>query len=279
MKNKNKKSMEIVLSKDVNGTLVDGYFDDGQAWYTRSQIGEALGYSNPLTAIKNIHQRHKERLDKFSRVAQIELPSGVQEGYVYNIQGVFEICRWSKQPVADAVMDGLYTMAEEVMRKGYFSNLPPEKLLSDVAELCNDEQILRSVIIPAVQTSEAKHVNVIQQYLGLTDKQIENNPKLLKWAKETDKAKQLMKYWEYRKLGNYTLKDFPKNEIPEFIIVESIDQLKIKAANREYFADYCGETHFDRRGFDIVVDFLVKRGTITLEESKAWKACKLKASV
>lgn len=33
---------------------------------TREQIGRALGYSNPANAIKNIHLKHKERLDKFS---------------------------------------------------------------------------------------------------------------------------------------------------------------------------------------------------------------------
>lgn len=38
---------------------------------TREQIGQALEYSNPSTAIKNLHRKHKDRLDLFS--VQIKL--------------------------------------------------------------------------------------------------------------------------------------------------------------------------------------------------------------
>lgn len=43
---------------------------------TREQIGRALGYKNPTNAIKNIHLKHKERLDKFST----QLTLGYVEG-------------------------------------------------------------------------------------------------------------------------------------------------------------------------------------------------------
>lgn len=33
---------------------------------TREQIGTALEYSNPSTAIKNLHRKHKDRLDSLS---------------------------------------------------------------------------------------------------------------------------------------------------------------------------------------------------------------------
>ena len=46
---------------------------------TREQIGRALEYKNPRRAIKDIHLRNKERLDNFSRGAQIDTPSGKQE--------------------------------------------------------------------------------------------------------------------------------------------------------------------------------------------------------
>lgn len=32
---------------------------------TRKQIGEALEYANPQKAIAKLHERYKERLDKF----------------------------------------------------------------------------------------------------------------------------------------------------------------------------------------------------------------------
>ena len=44
-------------------------------WMTREQIGTALEYSNPMTAIKNIHNRNTTRLDPLStqlKMSQVE---------------------------------------------------------------------------------------------------------------------------------------------------------------------------------------------------------------
>ena len=40
-----------------------------------------------------------------------------------------EICRWSKQPKADMVMEALYDMAESVTRTGFYSVLPDQELI------------------------------------------------------------------------------------------------------------------------------------------------------
>ena len=39
---------------------------------TRQQIGEALGYDNPMIAIAKIHDRHKDRIDKYSSINQTD---------------------------------------------------------------------------------------------------------------------------------------------------------------------------------------------------------------
>ena len=81
---------------------------------TREQIGMALEYEYPGIAIGNIHNRHPERLDKYSlcipidkRVNQVDYPfaGGEQETYLYSNKGIMEICRWSKQPKADQFID------------------------------------------------------------------------------------------------------------------------------------------------------------------------------
>lgn len=76
---------------------------------TREQIGRALGYSNPANAIKNIHLKHKERLDKFSTQLTLGYVEGdryvERERILYNRKGIMEICRWSRQPLADKFMD------------------------------------------------------------------------------------------------------------------------------------------------------------------------------
>ena len=65
-------SLMLVASKDLNGNVLDCYVepeqeDTGAFWATRGQIGRLLEYENPRDAIYRIHERHQDRLDKFSR--------------------------------------------------------------------------------------------------------------------------------------------------------------------------------------------------------------------
>ena len=129
--------LTLVETKTVNNVLVDGYLEGKTPYFTREQIGLALEYDHPKKSIAVIHSRHKEWLDKYSRGYQIDTPSGKQEAVVYNIKGVFEICRWSKQLKADIVMDALYDMAEEVLIKGYFSLMSDEALAQLLDEKVN----------------------------------------------------------------------------------------------------------------------------------------------
>ena len=126
----------LVETRTINNTLVDGFYKDKDAWFTRTQIGTALGYADPQNAITIIHRKHRERLESLSRWCQIDTPSGVQEGYVCSFRGVLEICRWSKQPKANEVMDALYDMAESVREKGYFTYMSDNELLEILVDKC-----------------------------------------------------------------------------------------------------------------------------------------------
>ncbi|MDR1465429.1 MAG: Bro-N domain-containing protein [Oscillospiraceae bacterium] len=111
--------MKLVKSDHFGEVAVDVYQDGNEFLMTRNQIGEGLGYSDPVRAIKDIHARHKDRLDQsqFSRVAQIALPSGgKQKCTVYTRKGVMEICRWSQQPNANAFMDWCWELIDSLMR-------------------------------------------------------------------------------------------------------------------------------------------------------------------
>ena len=129
--------LELIKSKEFDGYTLDCYVepnqqDKGAFWATRTQIGQLLGYSEPGTAIKNIHMRNKERLDRFSRVAQIELPSGgTQDVTVYNFMGLLEICRYSQQDTANQVIDTLWAIAEEIRRTGSYNAKPVAPDASD----------------------------------------------------------------------------------------------------------------------------------------------------
>ena len=74
---------------------------------TREQIGSALEYKNPVDAIKEIHRKHKDRLNKFSMIEKIqggvstttypENDGGKQNRALYTTKGVMEI--WDRKSV------------------------------------------------------------------------------------------------------------------------------------------------------------------------------------
>lgn len=110
-------SMTVITSKPFGVLNVDVYEDNKHQYYmTREQIGMALEYDDPRKRIAVIHSRNKDRLDKFSRGFQIETPSGSQTMVCYNLKGVMEICRFSRQPKADAFIDFCWDIMESLMR-------------------------------------------------------------------------------------------------------------------------------------------------------------------
>ncbi|SNR85569.1 BRO family, N-terminal domain [Anaerovirgula multivorans] len=84
---------------------------------TKKQIGRALDYSDAQKAIDNLHKRHKERLDKFSVTLKLRGTDGKEYNTtVYSPKGLYEICRWSRQPKADAFMDWVWDIIESLRK-------------------------------------------------------------------------------------------------------------------------------------------------------------------
>ncbi|WP_434644338.1 BRO family protein (plasmid) [Thermoanaerobacterium thermosaccharolyticum] len=97
---------------------------DGEIYLTRKQIGLALEYTDPQKAIDNIHAKHKERLDKFSVTLRMRGTDGkLYNTILYTAKGVYEICRWSRQPKADAFMDWVWDVIDS-LRKGETKIIP-----------------------------------------------------------------------------------------------------------------------------------------------------------
>jgi prophage antirepressor-like protein len=115
-------NLVLLKSAVFNSVNCDFYEDGNNFWMTREQIGTALEYQNPREAIKLIHKRHKDRLGMFSRGFQIETPrGGTQTTVIYSAKGIYEICRWSKQPKANEFYDFVYDILEN-LRTGKISN-------------------------------------------------------------------------------------------------------------------------------------------------------------
>ncbi len=118
--------LTIVKNSKFDPVSCDFYGNGkGEFFMTRQQIGEALEYDFPKKAIEKIHARHKDRLDQFSIRVSLDLRGnqtdsplgsgyGEQETVLYSAKGVYETCRWSRQPKADAFYDYVYEILEEL---------------------------------------------------------------------------------------------------------------------------------------------------------------------
>ena len=98
------------------GTLTCDFYknDSGEFYMTREQIGQALEYPAGSKAIAQIHSRNADRLNPMSGVLKMKTPGGEQDTFVYNIRGVMEICRFSRQDKADKFMDFVWNVMESL---------------------------------------------------------------------------------------------------------------------------------------------------------------------
>ena len=113
--------MTVITSKSFGALNVDVYQNDKHQYYmTREPIGAALEYTSPVVAIKKIHDRYADRLDALSSITNLVIEVGnhtqMRQTYVYSFRGVMEICRFSRQPKADAFMDFCWDIMESLMR-------------------------------------------------------------------------------------------------------------------------------------------------------------------
>lgn len=122
--------MKLTLVKQGHflGTVCDFYVDEESNIYmSRTQIGYALQYKDPANAVLRIHQRHYTRLDKYSIeisgcqfVTPINKNKNAEKVFMYAEKGIYEICRHSKQKVADDFYDWVYDTISSIKRNGYY---------------------------------------------------------------------------------------------------------------------------------------------------------------
>lgn len=176
----------VVLQEAVNGISCDFYSNGlGEFYMTRRQIGEALGYSDPEDAIRLLHKKHKDRLDQFStwyKTNQVEGEREVQrERVLYSAKGVYEICRWSRQPAADAFFDRVYDILEGLRTGKLRASLLPKQDQTTIAMRENIERTVvewfetieaalqseRYYLVP--RSSQEQYRKPLEQTLGIYD--------------------------------------------------------------------------------------------------------------
>lgn len=127
------KSLSLIKSGEFLGTKCDFYKDsDDNVYMTRMQIGKALQYKNPDDGIYRIHKRNKDRLDDFSVVVKLSSTDGKQyDTRLYIEKGIYDICRFSRQPIADQFCDWVYEELALIRRTGGTITLVREKEFLD----------------------------------------------------------------------------------------------------------------------------------------------------
>lgn len=195
---------------------------------TREQIGTALEYSNPSTAIKNLHRKHKDRLDILS--IRIKLgglqneptsKSDEQERVYYTERGIMELCRWSRQPKANLFMDWVWDIVEKYRNKE----------LLDMSVLTSTLNNLTNIL----KEQNDRLSNVESKLKEPT--QLEERPKYKKpynpWF-----AKMQPKYQLLEDYFNITRGQLYKNILKEMENIYNIDTLQIQS-------DYCYENNIE----------------------------------
>lgn len=160
-------SLEIVTSEKFGELECNFYRNmNDDILVTREQIGAALEYAEPRKSIEKIHNRHKERLDRFSVVTKLTSTDGKKyDTFLYSEKGIMEICRWSRQPKADSFMDFTWDVMSKILHKEYQS-IDYSPILSEINSLRNEIQ-------------SVKYINVRQQPMKHYSKwKRKTNPKI-----------------------------------------------------------------------------------------------------
>ena len=173
------RDLQLITSRQFDGFTLDCYVepnqeDKGAFWATSEQIGQLLGYVDPDVAIRKIHMRNKERLDKFSTSTKLVRVEGertvTREMRIYNFMGLLEICRYSQQDTANNVIDTLWAIADEIRRTGSYSTKKNDDELAIKTRELNirEAELLQSMIGMCPMTDETKTVFVHEAYKVLT---------------------------------------------------------------------------------------------------------------
>lgn len=216
---------------------------------TREQIGQALEYADPMVAIGKIHNRHSERLDKFSFT---NLVNGHQI-YYYTEKGVMEICRWSKSKCANDFIDWVWDIIEK-----YRHN----ELTPDLSQITSTLTSITNTLTTLTQTiaSMQQEINFLKKPQQLPKK------KQSYWStKMFPKYQLLTDYFQisYKELYKNLYNEM-KNTYPDIDLNQEIDDYCYENSLEScYTLDVIEHNKTLRKLFESIVDNLLEQNNLT----------------
>ena len=111
--------LQLIKSANFGDTKADIYSNEKDMFMTANQLGECLGYSDPIRNINKLVSRN-ERLKnkKFSTVVKLTTVDGKQRNVrIFNEDGIYEVTFLSKTEKAEEFRDWVRTVLKS-LRKG-----------------------------------------------------------------------------------------------------------------------------------------------------------------
>ena len=209
---------------------MDFYKDDSNNIYmTSEQIGEALQYKNPIRSISNLHNREDniERLDKYSVVTKLVSTDEKQyDTRLYIERGIYDICRFSKQPVANDFYDWVYDKIELI-----------RKTAGTVQE-GREKEFLDNYFTSFSEETKLSMVQELQESVNRQQKQIQElTPKAESWNAYMDTK------------GNITMANLAKSlnikDVGRNKLFEILRDNKVLRSNNEPYQSYVDREYFE----------------------------------
>lgn len=226
--------LRLVRQGDFLGTKCDFYVDENDKIYmSRTQIGYALKYKNPQDAIKKIHQRHFEQLEKrYIEVVGDNLSPRVKDLgnktsiFMYDERGILDVIRWSTSKIADEYFDWVYDVMAEIKKNGYYiSAEKDEKWLGirwETKQVRKQETDMIKKFVDYAISQGSTHADTYYRHLtGLANKRCGIK------TGERDKADQktLLRLKSLETLIDMRLETLMKNNVPYREIYADIKEL------------------------------------------------------
>lgn len=215
-----KEHLALTTSQNFGNVQCDFWYDNGikEFLMTRDQIGSALGYKNPQDSIFKIHERHKDRLDRYSLLDKVSSTDGKSyDTYLYSSKGIYEICRWSRQPKADAFMDWVWGIIDN-LRTGELTltknnvSITPELIDGIISQYIAP---LESRIISQIDRRMNTIANSYQYLLNIMENQVQQTPVESVQVKTPiikDESWQNSIYERVNKIASYKIKEYKNSK-------------------------------------------------------------------
>lgn len=215
--------LRLVKQGEFLGTRCDFYVDEEKNIYmSRTQIGYALQYKQPQHSILMIHQRHKERLDKFSvevTGSQFVTPYFNKNKnamvFMYSERGIYEVCRWSNQKVADDFYDWVYDTISQVAKNGYYvSSEKDEKWLSIRQETKQARRMETDTIKKFVEYAKEQGSNHADTYYMNFTKLVQNHLGISSGSRDEQEQKNLLRLKSMETIVDMHLETLMREKLP-----------------------------------------------------------------